>query len=94
MTETSELRSHLERVSLKGQFSSHLFQCRNSRSPNEPGRLQSYNKQGFFFTHCLISQGNSLLQEDANDKNSQQFRKAAERLWEKKNPSRSLNTNA
>lgn len=50
MTETCELRSSLERVSVKGQLSSHLFQYKNSRSPNEPGRLQSDNRQGYFFT--------------------------------------------
>lgn len=83
-TEICELRSGLERVSLKEQFSSSLFQYKNSRSPNEPGRLQSYNKQGFYLTHCLISQGNSLLQEDADDKNSQQLRKTVKHLWEKK----------
>lgn len=33
-----------------------------------------------------------MLQKDADVKNSQQFRKATEYLWEKKNPSRSLNT--
>lgn len=65
-----------------------------SRSSKEPGALQSYNKQGFFFPHCLSSQGNSLLQEDAEDKNSQQFRKGTKYLWKEKNPSTSLNTEA